>query len=79
MLQGYVDKKDFVKINRTVCDKEENLSGCIIGMSKHFLFLQLDYDFMLDGYAIIRWTTSTALGIQVMRGHKEKSFKPKDF
>ena len=54
MLQKYIDKKAFVKLFRTVCDKEENLSGFILGMSKGFLFLQLDYDFMLDGYAIIR-------------------------
>ncbi len=54
MLQKYIDKKTFVKIFRTVCDKEENLSGFILGMSKGFLLLQLDYDFMLDGYAIIR-------------------------
>ena len=54
MLQKYIDKKAFVKIFRTVCDKEENLSGFILGKSKGFLFLQLDYDFMLDGYAIIK-------------------------
>jgi hypothetical protein len=53
-LQKYIDKKAFVKLYRTVCDNEENLSGFILGMSKDFLFLQLDYDFMLDGYAIIR-------------------------
>jgi hypothetical protein len=54
MLQKYIDKKAFVKLYRTVCGKEENLSGFILGMSKGFLFLQLDYDFLLDGYAIIR-------------------------
>jgi hypothetical protein len=54
MLQKYIAKKAFVKIFRTVCDKEENLSGFILAMSKQFLLLQLDYDFMLDGYAIIR-------------------------
>lgn len=54
MLQKYIDKKNYVKIFRTVCGKEESLSGFILGMSKYFLFLQVDYDFMLDGYAIIR-------------------------
>jgi hypothetical protein len=54
MLQKYADKKSFVKIYRTVCDKEENLSGFILAMSSKFLLLQLDYDFLLDGYAIIR-------------------------
>ena len=54
MLQKYIDKKIFVKIFRTVCNKEEDLSGFILGMSKNFLLLQLADDFMLDGYAIIR-------------------------
>jgi len=54
MLQKYIDNKSFMKIFRIVCDKEENLSGFLLAMSKDFLFLQLGYDFMLDGYAIIR-------------------------
>ena len=54
LLQKYIDNKSFIKIYRTVCDKEENLSGFLLSMSKAFLFLQLDYDFMLDGYAIIK-------------------------
>ena len=53
-LQKYIDNKSYVKIFRTVCDKEENLSGFILAMSKKFLFLQLDNEFMLNGYAIIR-------------------------
>ena len=54
MLKKYIENKNYVKIIRTVCDKEENLSGFILGMSKNFLLLQLAQDFMLDGYAIIR-------------------------
>src|SRR6187402_2531990 len=54
MLQNYINKKSFVKIFRTVCGKEENLSGFILEMSKNFLFLQLDNEFVLDGYAVIR-------------------------
>jgi hypothetical protein len=54
MLQKYIRNKSFVKINRTVCEKEEDLYGFIIGMSQKFLFLQLDNEFMLDGYALIR-------------------------
>lgn len=54
MLQKYIRNKSYVKIFRTVCDKEENLSGFILGMSKRFLFLQLDNEFSLDGYAVIR-------------------------
>jgi hypothetical protein len=54
LLQKYIDKKSYVKIYRTIYNKEESLSGFILGMSKQFLFLQLDSDFMFDGYAIIR-------------------------
>jgi hypothetical protein len=54
MLQKYCDKKSYLKIYRTVCNEEENLSGFILELSKNFIFLQLDYDFMFDGFAIIR-------------------------
>lgn len=54
MLQKHINNKSFVKIFRTVCDKEEDLSGFILGMSSNFLFLQLDNEFILDGYAVIR-------------------------
>jgi hypothetical protein len=54
MLQQYIDRKTYVKIFRTVCGKEENLSGFILGMSKRLLLLQLDNEFTLDGYAVIR-------------------------
>jgi hypothetical protein len=54
MLQKHINKKSFVKIYRTVCEKEDNLSGFILGMSRNFLFLQLDNEFSLDGYAIIK-------------------------
>lgn len=54
LLQKYIDNKSFLKIFRTVCDEEENLFGFLLAMSKNFLLLQLNQDFMLDGYAIIR-------------------------
>src|ERR1700753_1653127 len=54
MLQKYIKNKSFVNIFRTVCGGEENLSGFILEMSDEFLFLQLDDEFSLDGYAIIR-------------------------
>jgi len=54
MLEKYIKNKSYVKIYRTVCEKEENLSGFILGMSKKCLFLQLDNEFSLDGYAVIR-------------------------
>jgi hypothetical protein len=53
MLQKHIDKKDFVKINRTFMGREENISGFILSLSKSFLLLQVDNEFMLDGYAII--------------------------
>lgn len=54
MLQKHINNKSFVKIFRTVCNQEENLSGFIIGMSKDFLLLQLEDNFMFDGFAVIR-------------------------
>lgn len=54
MLQKYIDQKTYVKLFRTVCGEEENLSGFILGMSKQLLLLQLDNEFLLDGYAVIR-------------------------
>jgi hypothetical protein len=54
MLQKYLDNKEFVKIFRTICDKEDDLSGFILKISREFLLLQLDREFMFDGYAIIR-------------------------
>ena len=53
VLQKHIDKKDFIKINRTFKDREENISGFILLFSKDFLLLQVDNEFMLDGYAII--------------------------
>jgi hypothetical protein len=74
MLQKYIDKKAFVKLYRTICDKEENLSGFILGMSKDFLFLQLDYDFMLDGYAIIRLDDFDSLRLSSYERTQRKIF-----
>lgn len=54
MFQKHIDNKSFIKIFRTIFDKEENISGFLIGMSNNFLFMQLDIDFALDGFAIIK-------------------------
>jgi hypothetical protein len=54
MLQKYSDNREFVKIFRTICDEEENLSGFILKITGDFMLLQLDREFMLDGYAIIK-------------------------
>lgn len=53
LLQRYIDKKDFVKINRTFKGSEINISGFMLSHSKDFLLLQVDNEFFLDGYAII--------------------------
>ena len=53
-LQKYIDNKSFVKICRTICGEDENISGFILNMSEDFLLLQLTNDFMFDGFAIIR-------------------------
>jgi len=54
MLQKHIDNKDFVKIYRTFYDREISISGFILHMTKDFLLLQETYDFMFDGYSIIR-------------------------
>jgi len=54
MLQKHIDNKDFVKIYRTFQDTEKNISGFILSMTKDFLLVQIDYDFILNGYSIIR-------------------------
>ncbi|MFT3934426.1 MAG: hypothetical protein QM726_12465 [Chitinophagaceae bacterium] len=75
MLQKYIHKKAYVKLFRTVCNKEKNLSGFILGMSKGFLFLQRDYDFMLDGYAIIRLDDFDSLRLSSYERTQRKIFK----
>jgi hypothetical protein len=74
LLQQYIDKKAFVKICRTVCGKEENLSGFILGISKKFLLLQLAYDFMLDGYGIIRLDDFDSLRLSSYERTQRKIF-----
>ncbi|MBX3044408.1 MAG: hypothetical protein KIT33_13135 [Candidatus Kapabacteria bacterium] len=54
MLQKHIDNKDCVKIYRTFQDTEKNISGFILSMTKDYLLVQLDYDFTLNGYSIIR-------------------------
>jgi hypothetical protein len=54
MIKAHVDKKDFVKIKRTVTEGEANISGFILQMSKDFLLIQKEEEFFLNGYTIIR-------------------------
>jgi hypothetical protein len=53
LLKKYQDNKSFVKIYRTILDKEDNLSGYILSSSKNFILIQTDNEFRLDGFAII--------------------------
>ncbi len=72
LLQKYLDNKEYIKIFRTICDKEEILSGFILKMSKGFLLIQPEYDFILDGYAIIRMDDYDSI-----RCNKNDKFKKK--
>lgn len=54
MLQQHVGKKDFIKINRSFKDKEDNIAGFLLSFSKDFLLLQVDDEFSLNGYVVIR-------------------------
>ncbi len=53
-LQKYIDKKELVKVYRTFKENDGNIRGFILKMTKDFLLVQIDNDFFLDGYAIIR-------------------------
>ena len=75
MLQKYIDNKSYIKIYRTVCGNEDNLSGFLIGMSKDFLLLQLDHDFIFDGYAIIKKDDFDSIGHSSFERTKEKIIK----
>lgn len=54
LIRSHITKKDFVKIVRTFNGEEANISGFILDMSKDFLMLQVEQEFLLNGYAIIR-------------------------
>jgi len=54
IIKSHVDKKDFVKIKRTVTEGEADISGFILQMSKDFLLIQKEEEFFLNGYGIIR-------------------------
>jgi len=54
MIKSHIDKKDFVKIKRTVTEGEANISGFILQMSKDFLLIQKEEEFSLNGYGIFR-------------------------
>jgi hypothetical protein len=74
-LQKYCDRKSFVKIYRTVLGQEQNISGFILGLSKHFVFLQLDSEFRLDGFAIIKLNDIDSIRHSSYERTQQKIFK----
>jgi hypothetical protein len=54
MIKGHVDKKDYVKIERTVTEGSADIYGFILQLSKDFLLIQKEEEFYLNGYGIIR-------------------------
>ncbi len=49
VLQKYVGYKEYVKIHRTICDKEDNLSGFILNFTKSFYYFNLTMTLYLAG------------------------------
>lgn len=54
LLKGFIAKKDYVKVKRTVTEGAADISGFILEMSRHFILLQKEEEFYLNGYAIFR-------------------------
>lgn len=75
MLRQHIEKKDFVKIYRTFNDRSANILGFILAMSKEFLLLQVDLDFTLNGYAIIRKDQFDSLRCNVFERTQKKIYK----
>lgn len=55
VIKKYIRDLTLVRIFRTLCGRDENITGVIIDASKSFLSIQCISDFMLDGYAIIKF------------------------
>jgi hypothetical protein len=53
-IQNYINEKLFVKVLRFVADDEMSLGGFILQQSDDFLLIQVEEEFLLNGYAIIR-------------------------
>jgi hypothetical protein len=77
MLQRHIENKDFVKIYRTFQDVESNIFGFILAMTESFLLIQENYDFMLDGYSIIRLDQFDSLRCNKFDKTQKKSFRQK--
>ncbi len=54
MIKNHIEKKDFIKIKRTVTEGSADITGFILQLSKDFLLIQKEEEFNLNGYAIIR-------------------------
>lgn len=53
-LEAHMEDGDIVQFQRFVTNGEAHLSGIILDMSDDFLLVQVEDNFRLDGYAIIR-------------------------
>ena len=54
VIKAHIDKKDYVKIMRTVTEGSADIRGFILQMSKGFLLIQKAEEFFLNGYSIIK-------------------------
>ncbi len=53
MLQRHIEKKHVVKLLRSFKKGEANIFGYLLNISKELLLMQVEYDFVVDGYAIM--------------------------
>jgi len=53
LLKTYIDNQDFIKVEREFTEGESNVSGFLLSISKDFILMQKEEDFLLDGYSII--------------------------
>ena len=54
LINDHIKKKNFVKIKRTVTEGSGDIMGFILKMTKDFLLIQMEEEFYLNGYAIIK-------------------------
>ncbi|MCZ4409474.1 hypothetical protein O3Q51_11685 [Cryomorphaceae bacterium 1068] len=70
--EKHIVQKDVVKVEREFEGEDLGIYGFLLGASSQLLFVQVDYDFQLDGYAIIpAFTVSKLRCNKTDRFHKE--------
>src|SRR6218665_80710 len=53
-INRHIQQQNFVKITRNLPGNSEELRGFILAKSASLLLIQSTYDFMFDGYAVVR-------------------------